>query len=53
VVENVCRALTKVRDVLAEVFAERIAAGDFDEPRAIQSAHRWLHNNPREIYFLS
>ncbi len=51
-VENVYGVLTKVRDILAEVLAERIEAGDFDEARALQIARRWLHDNPREVYFI-
>jgi len=51
-VENVYGVVTKVRDILAEVLAERIAAGDFGEARALQIAKRWMHDNPREVYFL-
>ncbi|MEA3402881.1 MAG: amidohydrolase family protein [Armatimonadota bacterium] len=51
-VENVYGVLMRVLDLLAEVLAGRIAAGDFDEARALQIARRWLHDNPREIYFI-
>ncbi|MGI5818345.1 MAG: amidohydrolase family protein [Armatimonadota bacterium] len=51
-VENVYGVVTKVREMLAEVLAARIRAGDFDEARALQIARRWMHDNPREAYFL-
>ena len=51
-VENVYGVVTVVRDILAEVLAARIERGDFDEARALQIARRWMHDNPREIYFL-
>ncbi len=49
-VENVYGVVMTVRDILAEVLAARIEAGDFDEARALQIAGRWMHDNPREIY---
>ncbi|MFO8081792.1 MAG: amidohydrolase family protein [Armatimonadota bacterium] len=51
-VENVYGVVTKVREMLAEVLAARIKSGDFDEARALQIARRWMHDNPREIYFI-
>ncbi len=49
-VENVYGVVMTVREILAEVLAARIRAGDFDEARALQIAKRWMHDNPREIY---
>jgi hypothetical protein len=51
-VENVYGVVTKVREMLAEVLAVRIRQGDFDEARGVQIARRWMHDNPREIYFI-
>jgi hypothetical protein len=51
-VENVYGVVTTVREMLAEVLAARINAGDFDETRALQIAKRWMHDNAREIYFI-
>ncbi len=51
-VENVYGVVMKTREILAEVLAARIARGDFDERRALSIARRWIHDNPREIYFI-
>ncbi len=51
-VENVYGVLTVVREILAAVLAARIKRGDFDEARALQIARRWMHDNPREVYFI-
>lgn len=51
-VENVYGVVTTVREILAEVLAARIKRGDFDEARALQIAKRWMHDNPREVYFI-
>jgi len=51
-VENVYGVVMKTREILAEVLAARIAAGDFDEARALHIARRWMHDNAREIYFI-
>lgn len=51
-VENVYGVVMTVREILAEVLAARIRAGDFDEARALQIAKRWMHDNPREVYFI-
>ena len=51
-VENVWGALDKVRQMLAELLARRIARGEFTEARALQIARRWMHDNAREVYFL-
>ncbi|NLO05613.1 MAG: amidohydrolase family protein [candidate division WS1 bacterium] len=51
-VENVYGVVMKTRDILAEVLAARIKAGNFDEARALQIARRWMHDNPREVYFI-
>jgi hypothetical protein len=51
-VENVWGVLDKVRQMLAELLARRIARGDFGEARALEIARRWMHDNAREVYFL-
>ncbi len=51
-VENTWGALDKVRQVLAELLARRIARGDFNEARALQIARRWMHDNACEVYSL-
>ncbi len=51
-VENVYGVLTVVREILAEVLAARIKRGDFGEARALEIARLWLHDNPREVYFI-
>jgi uncharacterized protein len=51
-IENVYGAVDAVRQALAEVLAGRIAAGSFNEARALQIARRWMHDNAKEIYWL-
>jgi predicted TIM-barrel fold metal-dependent hydrolase len=51
-VENVYGSLMQTRRLLARVLGERMARGEMTEGRALQIARLWMHDNPREAYFI-
>ncbi len=44
--------LVMAREVIAQAFAKRIEAGDFDRDYALHLAKMWFHDNPARIYRL-
>lgn len=51
-VEKVYGHLVMAREDIARVLARRVEDGDFNEETAIQLAHKWLYENPTELYGL-
>lgn len=51
-VEKVYGHLVMAREDIARVLARRVEDGDFNEETAIQLAHKWLYENPAELYGL-
>ncbi len=45
--------LVMAREVIAQSFADRIEAGDFDRDYALELAKMWFVDNPSRIYRLS
>lgn len=51
-VENVYGHLTMARENISRVLAKRIEEGQMTEDQAIDLAHKWLWDNPKELYRL-
>ncbi len=51
-VEKVYGHLVMAREDIARVLARRIVAGGISESQALDLAHRWLWDNPRDLYRL-
>jgi len=51
-VEKVYGHLVMARENIARVLASRIAEGQMSETQALSLAHRWLWENPKELYKL-
>ena len=51
-VEKVYGHLTMAREDIARVLAARIERGQFTEDQALGLAHKWLRDNPAELYRL-
>ena len=51
-VEKIYGHLTMAREDMARVFARRISEGRMTEAQALNMAHKWFWENPRELYRL-
>jgi hypothetical protein len=52
-VEKIFGHLTMAREDIARVLAARVADRLMTETQAVDVAHRWFYENPKELYRLS